>query len=168
MTTTLESMQIHGTMFREMTKLVFNQNNILSCISVVYILMLHPMAESVLLDVLILNFLRWKMFPSPTFHLSVAKQVVRWTLRQSPKDKSIQASKPRTSQNVLLGLQIKGSFPSFSAKKSFRRQRLIAIPSQHGDSSAGLHCNCACPCPSTPVVPLVSDAAQMAILLLRT
>ena len=77
MTTTLESTQIYGTMFREMTNLVFNQNNTLSLISVVSILMLHLMPESVLLNVLILNFLKWKMFPNPTLHLSVAKQVAR-------------------------------------------------------------------------------------------
>lgn len=47
MTTTLERMQINGTMFREMTNSVFNQNNTLSFISVVYILMLHLMPESV-------------------------------------------------------------------------------------------------------------------------
>lgn len=76
-TTILASMQIHGAMFREMTNLVFNQNNTPSLISVVYILMLHLVPESVLLNVLILTFLKWKVFPKPTLHLSVAKQVVR-------------------------------------------------------------------------------------------
>lgn len=77
MTTRLESMQINGTMFRETTNLAFNQNNTPSLISLVYILVLHLMPESVLLNVLILNFLKRKVFPNPTLHLSVAKQVVR-------------------------------------------------------------------------------------------
>lgn len=122
-------MQINGTMFREMTDLAFNQNNTLSLISVVYLSVLKLMPGSVLLNVLILNFLKWNMFPNSTLHLSVAKQVVRWTLRQPPKDKPIQASRRGTSQKILLSLQIKGWFPSFSAKKSFRRQWLIATPS---------------------------------------
>lgn len=77
MTTTLESMQINGTMFREMTDLAFNQNNTLSLISVVYLSVLKLMPGSVLLNVLILNFLKWNMFPNSTLHLSVAKRVVR-------------------------------------------------------------------------------------------
>lgn len=72
MTTTLERMQINGTMFREMTNSVFNQNNTLSFISVVYILMLHLMPESVFIQ----NFLKWKMSPNPALHLSAAKQAV--------------------------------------------------------------------------------------------
>lgn len=77
MTTALENTQINGRKFREITTLVFNQNNTLVLISVVCILMLRLMPESVLLNVLILNFLKWEIFPSSTLHLSVAKQVVR-------------------------------------------------------------------------------------------
>lgn len=71
-----------------------------------------------------------KVLRNLTFHLSVTKKVVRWTLGQNPKNKGIQASKTRTSWNILLGLQIKGLLPLFSAKKSFRIQGLIAVSPQ--------------------------------------
>lgn len=58
------------------------------------------MPETALPNISIVNFLKWKVFPNPAFRLSVTKQVVRSTLSQSPKDKGIQASKTRTSQNT--------------------------------------------------------------------
>lgn len=108
MPTTLGSVWLYGTMFTEMTNLgiQLKHKNSLSLVRVVYILMLHLMPESALLNVSVVNFLKWKVFPNPTFHLSVTKGVMRGTLSQSPKNKGIQASKIRTSQNILLGLQI--------------------------------------------------------------